>query len=807
MAVGGAAAAATVSRSVPGLFTSRRTIQQTTIIRELCTKYITDEALRELAYQDDVPVTSNEHRGISRCVHGHLGAALDTLNTYGRERRAKSRPHIVGIRAGMSRTYKQDPRTRFVELLKVWLRKHAQVDDLQEEVVRRMYALCREMLNQQVHFPARNERSFIKTIGEVYEHLEQQLEHVLERDKACAELAGQVRMLAENLISDSIAYLMVGLTDLKYTDKLPSLQVQSMWAALPVDAHPIRKVMDPKMQKSMRDVWTTDSGALVAGLLRNDWCVRVFHGTKTKEAITDLAAESTATPRSGSSRGTSCSNRGGEKSPRRISFSPRRGSESSGERSPRSLSPRGGEITEYQPTGTTTVDVLLEIDRIKAKWCSAGSMQRSGLAGAFRKPDAADVRDMYVETVKILLQLITLIGQPFVHFQQIAASLGDYGMIRVHQAFHPFLSEVCDKVMALNSHLEGLNKAVDKHLVIKHAKQYKVEKPVPSQSMMNRAHEVINRAVLGDASHAKVLLQTLEQLRQKSDPNRLPDIARTLEDACMQIDTIYSTAEFMACVNHTRFAEVPKLQDLAQPQCLHGPAPASSVQIVEPPDSGDIYLDMGDATDHTGLRSSGEASPKTSSDCNAPRSGTHALPRALPHIALPAQAGSFPSGLPQQQTHMDSNPFSAEVGHATGDKNPFSADAASPTNPFSPTSAGPAAERPRPPACLHASVVRLTASTCGPGLRHHDRRALVLKEGMLDVYDKGSTSQVKTRVDVQAGVEECLLLPGRRRLALSIRRCNQEGSGVFQTKNYAFEFASVEEASKFHCAISNLQHA
>lgn len=108
---------------------------------------------------------------------------------------------------------------------------------------------------------------------------------------------------------------------------------------------------------------------------------------------------------------------------------------------------------------------------------------------------------------------------------------------------------------------------------------------------------------------------------------------------------------------------------------------------------------------------------------------------------------------------------------------------------------------------LDASVYRLTPAYCGPGFYKHDRRALRLQEGQLDVFEKASVLKVKTSLRVKLDVEECSLLPGGRRLSLVIRRVPPGAdidSGVWDMKSYYFEFASVDEATAFHSEISRL---
>merc|ERR1719282_144424 len=121
----------------------------------------------------------------------------------------------MGNRMAMSKSYKHDPRTRLVELLKRWLRTNAANLTLGEDELRGVTSLCRDVQNYPRVFPSRNKRSFMHTLAEVYEHMELQLREVLERDRTCAELAARLLSCSRNLISDSIAYLLLAATDLK----------------------------------------------------------------------------------------------------------------------------------------------------------------------------------------------------------------------------------------------------------------------------------------------------------------------------------------------------------------------------------------------------------------------------------------------------------------------------------------------------------------------------------------------------------------------------------------------------------------
>ncbi|CAK0848442.1 unnamed protein product [Prorocentrum cordatum] len=153
----------------------------------------------------------------------------------------------------MRKSYKHDPRTRLCELLKRWLRTHAANSRIGEDEVRRMCCLCRDVLNYPRVFPSSNSRSFMRTLAEVFDHMQLQLKEVLKRDRTCAELAAAALSVSRNLIADAIAYLLLASTDLKQTDRLPSLEVVALWQSLPVGKNPLPGRADSELQALMKD--------------------------------------------------------------------------------------------------------------------------------------------------------------------------------------------------------------------------------------------------------------------------------------------------------------------------------------------------------------------------------------------------------------------------------------------------------------------------------------------------------------------------------------------------------------------------
>jgi len=177
-----------------------------------------------------------------------------------------------------------------------------------------------------------------------------------------------------------------------------------------------------------------------------------------------------------------------------------------------------------------------------------GNFRSSGLAGAFREPEQRAARQTYLDSVEALLDIVYLLGEVFTQFHRISDGLGDYGMIRVAPWLHPFLEALTDKVQRLKSNLETLNEAVDSELVVAKARGRKVKKPQPTEHMSARGHAAIERAIFIRDCHVNLLLQTLEELRSRSAPERLPHVVDGLSDACLQIQSVLASPQFRARV-------------------------------------------------------------------------------------------------------------------------------------------------------------------------------------------------------------------------------------------------------------------
>lgn len=489
---------------------------QLDLLQSLVNKHLVDPGLTGIATTEDFSVTSIE-RGIPRYEHPHLVAALDILLMYQASRRA-----VSSCGCTRTRSYRHDPRTRFVELMKRWLRANAVNASVGEEEVRRVCGLVRDLMNYPQVFPPRNPRSFMHTLAEVYDHLKLQLREVLQRDRTCAELAARSLILSRNLISDAIAYLLLAATDLKQTDELPSLEVVSLWQTLPKEANPLPKRADHAQQILMREAWLTLCGSLVASLLSMPWSFRLFDGKGAEEeaAMASLALQ--------------------DRSP---------GSKAAKDRSPKAIEdrPSPGGPTPDEPSRQAG-DLLALLVQVRAKF-DKGQFSSSGLAGAFREPGQNQGRHHYLAAIEALFDLIYLLGEVFVQFHRISDGLGDYGMIRVAPWLHPFLEAVVEKVQRLRGSLEGLHEAVDTELVIAKAKGYKVKKPAPTEYMSARAHAAIDRAIISRDCHANLLLQTFEELKARSAPERLPQVVEGLSDACKSLQNVLSSQQFRARVS------------------------------------------------------------------------------------------------------------------------------------------------------------------------------------------------------------------------------------------------------------------
>lgn len=728
--------------------------RQAECLKGLVSKHLTDSELGAFAQAEDFNKTSTD-RGLQRWEHQHLIAALDTLNAYQLGRKARTRLEAVAMR----RQYQSDPRTRFVELMKRWLRSSAASASIEEDDMRRVSALCRDLLNHSALFPARNPQSFMCTIAEVYEHLQGQLREVLQQDRTCAELAQRAITLSRNLLSDVMGYLLLAATDLKQTDELRSVEAVALWPVLPASPNlPVRP--DAKLQKKMLPMWQTHCGSLIAAVLSTRWAVRLFNG---RDAEADARAVVVAGPSSGSS----------------------------------------------PPPAERSEAVRELVSKVKDDF-NRGQFKNSGLAGAFRQDGMKGARQNYLDAVMCVFDLTYLLGEAFVQFHRVGQGLGDYGMIRASPWLHPFLEALTDKVNQLKKALEGLHAAVDEALVLARARGLKVEKPAPTAMMCSRAHEAIERAVSGGNSHVQALLQVLDELRKRSAPERLPQVMDALGDACSQLQAVLSSDDFFAHVGDKYRDGFPRSSQLtaaamAPPQAALGAAAVLSLEG----DSATL-LGCSDDSDREEAASAraGAASPAPASSppswrgAGALRGGPARVWRVMRgstaeegRAALESPAVSEEASASQSRGSESSEEASAE-GHATAE------GGGPPPGPEPPPWGAAHAEaglEPPQGGGMRAEVYRATSGWAG--LRRHDRRSLLLSGRHLHIFEKGSSLTVKTVVDVAQDVDQCSVTHGSW-LVLDMRRagkaCNSlEGQAAQERKVYYFEFPSASLAEEF----------
>lgn len=724
---------------------------QSDTLSVLVHKHLKAHLADEFENVQDFSKTGTE-RGFARYDHVHLATAMDVLNTYQRERRARSTPRIpmLNLRAQFDRSYKDDPRTRLIELIKRWVRGNVANASIEEDEIRGMCSLCRDILNNAALFPARNKRSFIQTIAEVYEHFRHQLNEALERDRSCAELISAVLRLSRNLLSDAICYLLLAATDLKQTDTLPSVEAVALWSSLPPGpSHPLPSRADTAHQTAMAKAWKTTVGTLVAAVLSTPYAVRLFDG------------------------------RGAEEEARRIS--------------------QVAAVLDERAEAPQPLAVLLLNAEAEMK---AGSFGNSGLCGAFRKPERGDARKRYLLAVEAISDLTLFIGEALVQFQRISDGMGDFGMIRVSQWLHPFIEELTDKVTKLKGHLEWLHQFVDQVLVIAKAKGMRVDTPFPTDKMSHRAHDAYMRAVDGRDSHAQALLTSFEQLRQRSHPDRLPYVVESLGDACSNLQALLTSPDFQ-----NRISNRDAFPQLVSGVTGRGSRPALAISDGDP-ESPAHGFDPGPRQRLDSDASSRSPSPE-------PRRGGHGEPAGRDVSPTRRVSRGEPVGevTPAMGARLALPPAARQGGTSPG-ASPRTGPQRSPAleveelDLFVGSGPGEAPHASAPPVALTAEVYRLTEAYA-----RHDKRLLSLSgtEGMLYIFDKGSTTSVKTEVNVRMDIVDHTLSSGLVLMVFLRRRDKPSWRSSFtprgrpETKVYHFEFLSTEQAQAFQSALQRLR--
>uniref|UniRef100_A0A7S1Q6U4 Uncharacterized protein n=1 Tax=Alexandrium catenella TaxID=2925 RepID=A0A7S1Q6U4_ALECA len=484
---------------------------------------------------------------------------------------------------------------------------------------------------------------------------------------------------------------------MRQTDALPSVEVVALWQCLPDEGHPLPGRINTSLQQTMRDAWRTQCGSLVAAILSAPWCVSLFKGVGAdQEAPAHARGKALADAENGTA----------------------------------------GEAT-YAKAG------FMESERIAAvkRQFELGELRHSGLAGAFRTAAQSDARKRYVEVVQDVFDFVYLLGEVLVQFHRVSDGLGDYGMIRVAPWLHPFLETLVDKVQRIRGNLERLNGAVEDVYVLGRARGARVERPAPSNQMIARAHACIERAVTGRSSHVLALLQTFEELRARSSPERLPHVMEGLGDACMALRTVLASPEFRAHVGDA-FPNLPPLGNSPSDVVVNG---------------GGYAIE------------------------------DHKVPALMP--STPSTSGSY-------------TPPRLEVVTGAGD-NLNEAASVGPDARFAgvarPTAPDVVPRVPVRRGELSADVHRMVSGGCGAGLTRHDQRSLLISDGNLYIFEKGSRSKVKSVVEIASGIEFCRLTPAGM-LSLIVHRLPRGASpedGVLECKHYTFEFPDVQVAMAF----------
>jgi len=541
---------------------------------------------------------------------GHV-AALDVINSYQMERAARPSCGPYARQA-----LQDDPETRFLELLKRWLRQHAGSTSVGEEEVRSMGSLCRDVLNHQKLFPTRGAKGLSGVLVEVYDQLRWQLCETLEKDQTCAELLSSILSLCRNMVSDSIAYLLSAPTTLRQTDDLCSLEVVVLWQSLPSEGHPLDSRADIRLQKQMRDAWGTRCGSLLAALLRSPSCIRLFDNAYSVDVPSGAAA---------------------------------------------SLADAGKK--DVAPLHELIREAEVEFER--------GCFKGSGMAASFREPEKRAAWQCFLAALQAVGDVAYLGGEVLLQFQRLGAGLGDYGVISVARCFHAVLDAFVEKLRQLRKSLEMLNGFVDEAFVLSRARGATVKQPRPSQRMSARAHSAIERALLGRSPHLQALMEAIEHLKGRAAPERLPHVAKGLGGACTALQALFASPEFRNCVGgdlpelHQIVPEQSSVQSLALSD--GSASPQNGLRLLLPSDG--IVPPPNRVPPHA--RSSGSAPPHSSL-----RTSAHGELRATPrsdggaHLHSSWRAQQDRGATPRSTSSAPPSSTSRSVARVAGSASP-----------------------------------------------------------------------------------------------------------------------------------------
>jgi len=400
---------------------------------------------------------------------------------------------------------------------------------------------------------------------------------------------------------------------------------------------------------------------------------------------------------------------------------------------------------------------------------SKGSFRSSGLAGALRQPAAEDLRKRYLNAFELILDLTYLLSEVLLNFHRIGDGLGDYGMIRTSTWLHPFLDALQEKVLKLRKNLELISQDVDEALVLAPARGRPAEKPLPSDQMCARGHEALQRSISGRESHAQALSQILEELKARSAPERLPYVRESLGDACLQLQTVFSSTEFRERVGTDAFSALPAIVESVE-QLMAFPTESADVMA-------DASAEMPRLAATPELSASEDALPRQENPLAAAR------PIAPAQDALEKLADAA-----DDQLAISDNVDKDDVA----DKDDVLKSRTESTT-----------DTLTPPAGLNVLVWRLVSDL--HGFRRHDARMLSVAGGQLHIFHRSSRLWVKTVASLEEDVVEHHLLQGGLVLAIFLRRPKTAafkfGQDSKELKLYFFEFQSRDLALEFKMAL------
>ena len=165
--------------------------------------------------------------------------------------------------------------------------------------------------------------------------------------------------------------------------------------------------------------------------------------------------------------------------------------------------------------------------------------------------------------------------------------------------------------------------------------------------MSARGHAAIQRATDGRDCHLAALLQSLEELKSHSSPERLPHVVEGLGDACSQLQNVLSSTQFRVLVGDA----FPRLPPLANMGRASRPALPESHALEDEAPMGDYSDPEEDQATSAcapirGSRNGAQSSARARSPQPAADAGSAALSLPLPSRARQdSPEGAFQSCL------------------------------------------------------------------------------------------------------------------------------------------------------------------